>query len=119
MATLMGDGSLLGASVGDSELWCRSEGEWIELTEHQAHKPLVGSGRATPVPFGTGRVEKLILGSDGLFKYAPHKQILDLLDADDPELGWKLVDAVRLPNGGLRDDVSFVVARRSGAAGQG
>lgn len=104
------DSTLLGASVGDSQAWARVRGDWLELTRDQQRKPLVGSGRATPTPFGT-ELDALLIGSDGLFNYVgdPVHERTDCFHAD---LGWRLVDAARLPNGELWDDLSAIVVRR-------
>jgi len=60
--------SIVGASVGD-------------LTEHQYRKPLLGSGAAIPINLdGT-----LILGSDGLFKYADFSQISQITESYQPK----------------------------------
>src|SRR6186713_1320585 len=60
------DGTVHGASVGDSGAWLVSSGEILDLTERQHRKPLVGSGSAHPVPFEsrplTGR---LLVATDG------------------------------------------------------
>lgn len=100
-----------GTSVGDSEAWL--VGDEIEvLTERQVRKPLVGAG-CVPVAFGGalgGRT--LVVGSDGLFKYARAADIARI--ARGPELAAaakELVQAVRLPNGELQDDVSIVLVR--------
>lgn len=100
---------ITGASVGDSGAWLIGA-EVIDLTHAQHRKPLVGDGCTAvmiePVLFeGT-----LLVASDGLFRYATQAAIVDNLD--------RLVDLVRLPNGALQDDLSFVIASptSSGAA---
>ena len=60
-----------GASVGDSAAWLIDAAGYVDLTERQARKPLVGSGRAQPLAFQSGPLAgTLLLGTDGLFKYA-------------------------------------------------
>ena len=71
---------VVGASVGDSSAWLISpDGEVTDLTARQRRRPLLGSGEALPVQFeavrGGGR---LLLASDGLFKYATAERICTL-----------------------------------------
>jgi hypothetical protein len=50
------------------------------------------------------------VGSDGLFKYAPIRRVCDAARAGPPaEAARALVGLVRLPRGGLQDDVAVVV----------
>ena len=98
-----------GASVGDSRAWARSGGTWVELTHDQQRKPLVGSGRATPTPFG-GELDALLIASDGLFNYVA--QTFERPDFIHADLSWRLVEAARLPNGELWDDLSAIIVRR-------
>ena len=59
-----------------------------------------------PVPFSG----MLVAGTDGLFKYCVPKAMADILSAIDGErIVGRLVAAVRLPSGALRDDVGIVV----------
>lgn len=103
---------IVGASVGDSNAWLiRREGT-LDLTEGQRRKPLLGSGEASPVGFeaghGTGR---LLLGSDGLFKYAPSHRIETIaLDGPVETAAEALTCCVRLPSGALHDDVAVILA---------
>lgn len=101
-----------GASVGDSEAWCRRDGEWMELTTDQRRKPLIGSGRAAPASFTSAGVNALFIASDGLVKYAKWHEIIARLEADGAELPRQLVDAARLPSGSLQDDLSIIWARK-------
>lgn len=105
-----------GASVGDSEAWLLGATATIDLTRDQQRKPLVGSGRARATPFGlAGFVGRLLVATDGLFKYAPPSKLIELGghgsldDAAD-----SLVNSVRLRSGSLPDDVAVVLARRAG-----
>lgn len=98
-----------GASVGDSEAWARVGEEWLELTADQRRKPLLGSRRAEPSPFGT-ELEALLIGSDGLFNYAKRSKLRR--DFFHHDLSWRLADAARLPNGELWDDLSAIIVRR-------
>jgi len=104
---------LRGASVGDSEAWLVRERDFVDLTEHQRRKPLLGSGEAVPVAFSHPSSEgTLVVGSDGLFKYAGPDRICEI--ARGPNLDAaadKLIDLVRLRNGKLQDDVAVVLCR--------
>jgi serine/threonine protein phosphatase PrpC len=101
-----------GASVGDSEAWLISPaGELADLTRHQRRKPLVGSGEALPVEFEAElRGGRLLLGSDGLFKYATAERICTLaMRGSVAESADALANCVRLPSGALQDDVAVVL----------
>jgi serine/threonine protein phosphatase PrpC len=109
-------GRVVGASVGDSGAWLiPSEGNVIELTAEQLRKPLLGSGRAVPVPFvsGTSPSMTLLAASDGLFSYVDAAQVRTIVQsaASGDVALHGLLDAARLPNGSLRDDVSIVAIR--------
>lgn len=104
---------IIGASVGDSEAYLISNQSWLNLTEHQYRKPLLGSGAAIPIPFGPINIDgTLILGSDGLFKYADFSDINHITKSYQPkESVLRLFDLVKLPSGSFMDDVSIIVAR--------
>ena len=104
-----------GASVGDSEAWLvnRRTGDVRVLTEFQVRKPLLGRSEAIVTAFAaTASVDDLLLiGSDGLFKYIARAKLLALVATTDVvALPAALIAAVRLPTGGLQDDVSVIVA---------
>ncbi len=105
---------IAGAGVGDS-CACVCSGEGIvDLTEFEQRKPLVGSGRAVAVPF-VGRMNggRLLVASDGLWKYAARERIAAIAGESDVEdAARRLVDMVRLRTGGLQDDVSIALVRR-------
>lgn len=111
---------IVGASVGDSAPWLISPvGEFRDLTANQRRKPLLGSGEALPVVFeaerGGGR---LLLGSDGLFKYATAETIVALAARTSvAEAADALAHCVRLPSGGtgLRVSATYGHLIRSGA----
>lgn len=105
-------GAVVGASVGDSAAWILSPSSCIDLTSRQRRKPLLGSSAAEPVGFGpvpvTGR---LLLGTDGLFKYVAVERIQHLGLAGPLDVAaQRLADAARLPSGGLQDDVAVALA---------
>lgn len=106
-------GTLRGASVGDSGAWLvRPDGTLLDLTAGQRRKPLVGSGAAVPISFGPHAIEgRLLLASDGLFKYATRERIIAAVRIADLERAVDtLVALPRLPNGKLQDDVAVVLA---------
>jgi serine/threonine protein phosphatase PrpC len=111
VAFVNGD-SVIGASVGDSSAWLITPaGDTTDLTARQRRRPLLGSGEALPVQFEAelqgGRV---LLGSDGLFKYATAERICALaMQRSAAEGAEALANCVRLPSGGLQDDVAVVL----------
>jgi PPM family protein phosphatase len=103
---------ILGASVGDSSAWLISPtGEPTDLTARQRGRPLLGSGEALPVQFEANRRgERLLLASDGLFKYTTTERICALATRGSvAEATNALADCVRLPSGALQDDVAVVI----------
>jgi len=105
---------LAGASVGDSVAWLVDGAIGADLTAHQHRKPLLGSGRATPVPFTATALAAatLVVASDGLASYARPDDVARL--ARGPDLAAAaaaLVDLVRLPSGDVPDDVAIALCR--------
>ena len=110
VATVQG---LIGASVGDSGAWMINGTVIEDLTEHQVRKPLVGDGcrpaaiSARPLGGGT-----LLVASDGLLRYAKPTDIARVATGPDLAAAARaLVELVRLPSGGLQDDVAVVLCR--------
>jgi serine/threonine protein phosphatase PrpC len=112
-------GVLSGASVGDSGAWLVHNGDAIDLTEGQHRKPLVGAGcRPWHIPPTSVGGSTLLVASDGLLRYAKRSAIVRLASGEDlPAAARALVDLVRLPTGGLQDDVAVVLCRASRARG--
>jgi PPM family protein phosphatase len=110
------DGQVAGASVGDSGAWLVAPDGIVDLTERQVHKPLLGSGAARPVAFGPVSLRgRVLVGTDGLFKYASRARIASATVEGTAEAAVAaLVDAVRLRNGTLQDDVAVVVCEETG-----
>lgn len=78
VAAIVGD-EIFGASVGDSGAWLIDMNGYHELTQGQRRKPLLGSGRATPIPFMARLgAATLLLATDGLLNYAPASGIAEL-----------------------------------------
>lgn len=102
--------TIYGASVGDSCAWWVDEDEWYDLTAAQARKPLLGSGRSQPMPFGPVPMKgALMLATDGVVKYARHKDILDMIRSDGIKCARELINLARLPSGGLQDDAAVLL----------
>lgn len=105
-----------GASVGDSGAWLVRASDFVDLTGGQKRKPLLGGGLAEPATFEVelDYDETLLLATDGLLKYENAERICQL--ARRPVLsGEALIDAARLPNGALQDDVAVILVRRTRA----
>ena len=131
---VVGGGRLTGASVGDSEATLWSAGKGRELTSMQHRKPLLGSGEAWVVPIASVKAQgMLLMCSDGLSKYAPYAEIERIMAHFEAEedaerarsasvrptrqgagasqaVVGALIDAARMPNGGLQDDVGVILA---------
>jgi serine/threonine protein phosphatase PrpC len=109
----IGEAGTHGVSVGDSEAWLIGPAGVVELTRQQHRKPLVGGG-CSPVAF-RGPVlaaATLLLGSDGLFRYASAADIARIARGEDLELAARdLIALVRLPSGDVPDDVTVVLVR--------
>ena len=103
---------VVGASVGDSHAWWYpTDGRAVHLTSASPRKPLLGSGESSPqgfaCPGGSGR---LLLASDGLFRYAPAARIEAVARVGSAqEAAEALLALVRLPAGGLQDDLGLAV----------
>lgn len=114
LIVIVSGGVVFGASVGDSTACLVDGAGAIDLTEHQRTKPLLGSGRAAATPFGPFAFRgRLLLGSDGLFKYVPHERIRSIATSLlVTEVADALIAAARLPSGNLQDDISVIVVGR-------
>jgi serine/threonine protein phosphatase PrpC len=108
------DTALRGASVGDSRVGTLVGDDLEFPSDDQQRKPLLGTGEAMPKPFAmpwSGR--PVIVGSDGLWNYIRMDRLLaELRFIDFPVLAKTLAEMVRLPSGGLADDVAVVCAHR-------
>lgn len=103
---------LRGASVGDSGAWLIDGANVVELTAQQQRKPSLGDG-AIVMPFTAPFRGTLLVASDGLLRYARRLDIAHVVAsaASLQVAARELVSLVRLPDGGLQDDVSLVLAR--------
>jgi serine/threonine protein phosphatase PrpC len=105
------EGKVFGASVGDSGAWMLNGKSVVDLTKSQHRKPLLGSDEAMPMVFGpvelTGR---LLIATDGLFKYASENEIAQRVLGVPLEAAIaRLIAGVRLKSGALPDDVGIVL----------
>ena len=108
------EGGLVGASCGDSCAWVvQADGRTDDLTARQHRKRRLGSGRAGPVAFARpGLAGTLLVATDGLFNYARPERIVGVaLQEDLDGAAMDLIQLVRLPGGGLQDDVGLVLVR--------
>ena len=112
IVTLAGD-RVAGVSVGDSAAWWIDDMGILDLTEKQIKKPLVGAD-CSPFAFRIRGLERgtLLVASDGLLNYAKPDDVIRLVRGADLRTAARaLVELVRLPTGGLQDDVAIVLAR--------
>lgn len=112
VVAFVSSGKVLGASVGDSSAWLISPtGEVTDLTVNQRRRPLLGAGEALPVLFEAERQGvRVLLASDGLFKYATGELISTLaMKGSVAEAVDALANSVRLPSYALQDDVAVLL----------
>jgi PPM family protein phosphatase len=107
------DHCLVGASAGDSGAWVVHPDRIDDLTAGQHKKLRLGSGRARPVSFARPRLDgTLLVATDGLMSYAnPINVAAVVRQADLDQAARELIQLVRLPSGGLQDDVGVVLVR--------
>jgi serine/threonine protein phosphatase PrpC len=108
------DEEIVGAYAGDSDAYLILPGVEYKLT-HGRRKPYLGYGSAWPEPFTAElRDGTLLLASDGLWKYADLDRICAIVRSPDlplSEIAELLIEATRLPNGTLWDDISVALCR--------
>ncbi len=103
-----------GCGVGDSGAWLVGD-DVIDLCAGQLRKPFVGDG-CFPFSIAAGPIgaATLLVGSDGLFNYAPRSEIVRIARLPDLVAAARsLIELVRMPSGGLQDDVSVVLCRNA------
>lgn len=105
---------LVGVSAGDSEAWAVGATSIDDLTVHQ-RSARVGSGRIVAVAFERQALDGvLVVGTDGLFKYATPEAVATIVRVNPPaEAARLLLKLVRLSSGRLQDDLAVVVAGRA------
>jgi serine/threonine protein phosphatase PrpC len=112
LAVLTGD-NVYGASVGDSGAWVIQQNGVIDLTRRQVRKPFIGTRCASPVSFShkLSNGEKLLIATDGLFKYTSPEKIENVCQVDAPEtVASRLIELIRYPSGALPDDITIIFA---------
>ena len=108
------EGGITGASVGDSGAWIVLHDRHLDLTAAQVRKPGLGTGMARPMLFRSGPLADgtLLIASDGLWKYTTPARICEIVRRTGIDsLPEALVNLVRMPAGGLQDDIAVAVAR--------
>jgi len=115
------DTHVCGASCGDSAVLALSTGDQPrELTRQQQKNPPVGSGEAVFAPFALDLTFpwKVLVMSDGVWKYAGWQRILDAARRESgATLLAALQSAARLPGSGrFPDDFTVVVFEQDGEA---
>lgn len=108
VAGQVGDGRIVGASVGDSEAWTIGP-DFVERLTADQNRERLGSGRARAVAFEAeftaGAV--LVIASDGLFRGASADAIVEAVRAGVDARA--LAEVARGRSGRLYDDVGVVV----------
>jgi hypothetical protein len=99
------DGLFSGASVGALGAWMLCRRRPVEDLTARQDRARLGSGRAHPVLFKPQLMGRLLVASDGLFKYVrtDHVRACTARGAD------ALIDSVRLKSGALQDDVAVIL----------
>jgi len=106
---LITSNTIFGASIGDSECWMFSSDFDYELTKHQKRKPLLGSGSAIPIGFGPMELSgPLVLGTDGLFKYANFQKIKSMLTQGTAK---DIITLAKEETGQLQDDAAVIICK--------
>jgi len=101
-----------GAIIGDSDALLITDGEIRNLAPEKEVKPLLGDGEAFPSVFSGSLVDSvLLLCSDGLSKYIPVSDVLDVCSRlnDPSSIADALLDRVELIGSQLQDDVSLII----------
>lgn len=110
VVALVAGGEVRGASAGDcaARLAAGPGDRWLTLGQRKAR---LGSGRAEPVPFRErmGPDDVLVVGTDGLWKYADADLVTTRARAG--ARAGELAALPRLASGTLPDDVGVVVVR--------
>ena len=107
------EGNIMGVSSGDSAAWLANKRSVIQLTVDQHKNPPVGSGMAIAIPFKSefNEASKLIVMTDGVWKYVGLEKIVDVIQQESgDDLLEKLQAAARLRGSGrFQDDFTVVL----------
>lgn len=104
---------VIGISNGDSAVALFLNDEFVLLTEHQQKNPPIGSGAARLAPFSArlNQPWKLLLMSDGVWKFIGWETIIKRCGADSGQELMSSLRAVAAKNNGgtLLDDFSLIL----------
>jgi serine/threonine protein phosphatase PrpC len=111
---VLGPWGLLGLSIGDSEAWVITPDGTDNLTVGQHTQHRLGTKSGSIVIFQRSTLAGvLVLGSDGLFKYASMQIIADVVrDCTLGQAAEQLVELVRQRSGKVAEDVAVVCVQR-------
>ncbi|MEZ4449010.1 MAG: protein phosphatase 2C domain-containing protein [Nannocystaceae bacterium] len=115
-------GLVHGAAVGNSGIrGIRGDRVVDPIDPPPQRRPLLGSGGAVPAPFdGMSAAGTILVATDGLLDYLPSERLASpKFGASARAIAEALIAAVRLPSGGLHDDVTVIVCRLDRPDGRG
>lgn len=114
VVVVLGLRGIVGVSTGDCEAWVVMPAQVDDLTSGQHTKSRLGTGRAVPVTFQRAALEGVLLvGTDGLFKYASQGVIARIVRAHTiGRTAEELIELVRLPSGRFADEAAIFLATR-------
>jgi serine/threonine protein phosphatase PrpC len=118
VVVVAGPCGLVGVSAGDCEAWVVTPTAVDDLTVGRQTRQRLGSNQVTLATFErTALGGVLVIGSDGLFKFAAAEVIARIVRANAIGVAAEhLVDLVRLRSGKVADDVAVVLVRRDAAS---
>lgn len=106
---------VIGASVGDSQIWHIGESGVVELSERQRKNLPLGSGAALGTPFRVTvqEGEQILLMSDGVFRWVCIEDLIQTCRKEDDNSVLACLLAHQQPDsdGCLPDDWSAVLLR--------
>ena len=104
---------IAGASVGDSGVWLILGQKYEDLSARQQRKPRLGTGKVLSTPFSyQSAAGTILVATDGLLRYASPASICPAARHPDLKTAARLLtDLVRLPSGGLQDDLALLLCR--------
>jgi serine/threonine protein phosphatase PrpC len=110
---VLGPRGVVGISAGDSEAWVVTPTAADELTVGRQAKQRLGTNRVVPTTFERSALNGvLVVGSDGLFKFAAPDVIARVVRNNEfASAATLLIDLVRLRSGQMADDAAVVLVR--------
>ncbi len=108
---------VIGISCGDSAVALLLGDKFVQLTEHQQKNPPIGSGAARLTPF-SARLDdtwKMLMMSDGVWKFAGWEAIIEMCRAEEEQalISSLREVAVSSTGGRLLDDFSVILIEPS------